>query len=81
MKPALLRLSLFLFVLSACSSEYNERMTKAIVLKHEIKKVMQNRHILGVIAEEQIAELEEEINFHAKVSGNEERFKNQLKQE
>jgi hypothetical protein len=78
MKPTLLLLSLSFLVLTSCSSEYDERMSKAKALKIEMLKALNNRHILGVIAEEQIADLRKEINFHAKVSGNEELFFNQL---
>lgn len=81
MKSALLLLCLSLLGLSSCSSEYNERLLKAKELKMEIVKTMQNRYLIGVAAAEQIAELQEEINFHAKVSGNEELFKDQLEKE
>lgn len=81
MKPALLLLNLLLLGLASCSSEYNERLSKAKELKMEIVKTLQNRYIIGVTAAEQIADLQEEINFHAKVSGNEELFKDQLEKE
>lgn len=64
--------------LYSCSSEYNERLTQAKVLKERLNRTIENKENLGFFAEEEISELNELISFHAKLSGNEELFIKEL---
>jgi hypothetical protein len=69
MKSALLLLSFLVFLFTSCSSEY-----------FEILKTQQNQNIPSYLQNDQIEDLQKEIDFHAKVSGNAELFKSQLEQ-
>jgi hypothetical protein len=77
MKKAItiLLLSFIVFGLESCQSEYAERMENAIALKRkymEVKDVMNESNNINLI--KTLEDIENEINFHAKVSGNEELF-------
>jgi hypothetical protein len=70
-------ISLFLIVLGfqSCQSEYSERMSKAIALKQryiDIKNIMIESNDENL--EKTLDEIEDEIKFQAKISGNEELF-------
>lgn len=82
MKSALLLLlAISVFLITSCSSEYTERLTKAKVLRFELLKTQQNQNIPSYLQHDQIEDLQKEIDFHAKVSGNAELFKCQLEQD
>jgi hypothetical protein len=77
MKKAItiLLLSFIVVGLESCQSEYAERMENAIALKRkymEVKDVMNESNNINLI--KTLEDIENEINFHAKVSGNEELF-------
>ncbi len=65
-------------VVASCSSEYHERLAIAKDLKNQLVRTMNNRDLLGDIALEEINEIKNEIDFHAKISGNEELFFEEL---
>ncbi len=67
-----------LFAITSCSSEYSERLDKAKVLKQELSKAMEDQERVGLNFNNEIAEIIKEIDFHAKVSGNEELFLQEL---
>ncbi len=58
----------------SCVSEYEERLQKARELVVEIEVFKENQNKLGYDCEPEIKELQEEIQFHARVSGNESLF-------
>lgn len=76
MKTLLISTLVFLLIgLQSCQSEYSERMAKAIELKRkymDVKSIMieSNNNNLS----KTLDEIEEEIKFQAKISGNEELF-------
>lgn len=80
MKPqSLLPLSFFgLLLISSCKSEYSERLYKAKELKLKLSKAIEEEKRIGVEFDDEIAQILEEIDFHAKVSGNEELFREEL---
>lgn len=82
MKSALLLLlAISMFFITSCSSEYSERLLKAKVLRFELLRMQQNNNIPKYLQADQIEDLQREIDFHAKVSGNAELFKSQLEKE
>lgn len=64
--------------LSACTSEYEERLLKARKIKAEINRIEQQSERLGNVFAQEIEELNSEIHFHARVSGNEDLFFKEL---
>lgn len=69
----------FIGILTSCTSEYEERFQKARELQSQLEKVKETHQIIGddnLIPE--IKSLEAEINFLAKVSGNEDLFLKEL---
>lgn len=76
-----MRLRVLLLMLSAgfgfqsCQSEYSERMSKAMKLKMEYKKVRNDMYdTKNPFLKLQLSEIEKEIKFHAILSGNETLF-------
>lgn len=79
MKLILLPLLLVpLLLCSSCISEYEERLEKARELMNEIEEVKSNQNELGYSCEPEIKELQAQIDFHARVSGNESLFYKEL---
>lgn len=76
LKTALLAVAML--SLYSCSSEYNQRLMEAKVLKEKLNRTIENKENLGFFAQEEISELNEQIKFHAKLSGNEELFIQEL---
>lgn len=70
-----------IFIMSSCSSEYTERLNKAKELKAELEKAISQQRELGIQSHEEVLAIQQEINFHAKVSGNEELFIKQLSED
>lgn len=71
-------LFLSVLALTSCSSEYAERLDKAKELKLELSKAIEDQERIGLDFNDEIAEIIKEIDFHAKVSGNEELFIQEL---
>jgi hypothetical protein len=71
MKLIILCLSSF-FIITSCTSEYNERMEKAVHLKKELNIVLQNVNIGDKALLSQ--ELTNQIQLQAQISGNEIQF-------
>lgn len=67
-----------LFFVSSCSSEYSERLDTARALKVELEKTIAQQSELGVKSYDEVLAIKQQIAFHAKVSGNEELFIQQL---
>lgn len=67
-----------LLTITSCTSEYSERLDKAKELKQELSKAMEDKKRIGLDFNDEIAEIIKEIDFHAKVSGNEELFLQEL---
>lgn len=63
----------------SCTSEYEERLEKARVLKSKMLKIQDEYERLGISANQEIEEIETEIHFHARVSGNEDLFLKELR--
>jgi hypothetical protein len=61
-----------LFILTSCTSEYNERIQKAIHLKKELNIILQNVNIgdKALLSKE----LTNQIQLQAQISGNEIQF-------
>jgi hypothetical protein len=79
MRSLLLILSCIgLFMLSSCSSEYSERLNRARELKQKLSEAIKEQERVGVSFNDEIVAILEEIDFHAKVSGNEELFIREL---
>jgi hypothetical protein len=77
MKTILLGILLISFC--SCTSEYEERLSKAKELKNRINMIMEVANSTDQkILSKKIELLHNEITFHAKVSGNEELFFQQL---
>lgn len=74
----LLAFGICFFVVSSCSSEYSERLDKARALKVELEKTIAQQRELGVKSHDEVLAIKQQIAFHAKVSGNEELFIQQL---
>lgn len=75
MKLSLVSLLLVLLPLSSCKSEYEERLEEARELKARMSLVEANLSIYEQYGlPNEIAELQQEIEFLAKVSGNEKLF-------
>ncbi len=75
MKYSLISLLLLALSLSACKSEYHERLDEAKELRKKMSMVEASNDLLPrkqLI--EELRSMKEEINFLAKVSGNEELF-------
>lgn len=75
MKLMLITFVILLTTLSSCTSEYEERLEEARALKLELSMIEESNFIspkLELMLE--ISELEAEIQYLAKVSGNEELF-------
>jgi len=71
-------LAIALLSLYSCSSEYNQRLSEAKVLKEQLNRTIENKENLGFVVDEEISELNQLITFHAKISGNEELFIKEL---
>lgn len=67
-----------IFALSSCTSEYEERLLKARQIKAEINRIEQQSESLGNVFAQELEELNSEIQFHARVSGNEDLFFKEL---
>jgi hypothetical protein len=65
-------------MLSSCSSEYSERLNRARELKQKLSEAIKEQERVGVSFNDEIVAILEEIDFHAKVSGNEELFIREL---
>lgn len=66
--------------LLSCKSEYEERLIEAQTIKEKIERIKQmNDDELNPSLQEELAELNREIAFHSKVSGNEEKFLDDLR--
>ena len=62
-------------LLASCTSEYEERMSEAKALKMRLERVNEaNQNIEDRHVNEEIEDIQSEILFLAKVSGNEELF-------
>ena len=78
MKKTLL-IAVLSLVLFSCKSEYEERLAQAQVLRAKIELIEQMRQDeANPGLEEELEELNKEIAFHSKVSGNEEKFLSDL---
>lgn len=69
---------IILFSFTSCKSEYEERMEKARVIKIEMERLTNESEKLGLEFETELDELESQIEFHAKISGNQELFLKEL---
>lgn len=69
---------IFTLLFTSCVSEYEERLQRARELVSEIEEVKSNQDLLGYSCEPEIAELQKEILLHARVSGNQEKFFEEL---
>ena len=63
---------------SSCTSEYEERLQKAKKIRAEIIRIEQESKNLGIVFDQELKELQTEIQFHARVSGNEDLFFKEL---
>lgn len=70
----LLLLVTSLFALQSCQSEYSERMSKAVKLKEQYQRVQDNMVTQNPDLQIQLSKIENEIRFHAALSGNESLF-------
>lgn len=61
--------------LCSCKSEYSQRLSKGYELKKELIKLSNTSDESNQL---KVKEIKEELNLHAKVSGNEELFFEQL---
>lgn len=61
--------------LCSCKSEYSQRLSKGYELKKELIKLSNTSDESSQL---KVKEIREELNLHAKVSGNEELFFEQL---
>lgn len=78
MRLLLLAIASF-FVLSSCTSEYEERMAEAKQLKSKLALIEETNFLAPSDAlNQEIETLNERIDFLAKLSGNESLFKAQL---
>lgn len=73
-------LLLTLVTISSCRSEYEERLEMAKEIQLEIDAVKDNELLLRESIRQEIQEKERLINFHAKLSGNERLFFQDLMQ-
>lgn len=74
MKKGLLLLGFGLLLVS-CKSEYEERLAQAVLLKEKIERIeLMKQNELSPGLDEELEALNQEITFHSKVSGNEEKF-------
>lgn len=78
MKKRLLFTLLVGISLSSCKSEYEERLEKAREIKCEMERLTEESQKLGLEMNSEINELESQIEFHAKVSGNQDLFLKEL---
>lgn len=78
MKPLLL-IILICLSCASCTSEYEERLEKARQLKSKLLRIQEEYERLGISANQEIEEIETEIHFHARVSGNEDLFLKELR--
>lgn len=69
-----------LVIISSCRSEYKERLEMAKEIKEEIEAVKDSEFLLRESIQEEILEKERLISFHAKLSGNERLFFQDLMQ-
>jgi len=76
-KPLLLTfLSILLF---SCKSEYEERLAQAKVVRVKIEKIQSmDEYGIKIALQEEINDLRDEIIFLSKVSGNENKFLEEL---
>ena len=76
-KPLLLTfLSILLF---SCKSEYEERLAQAKVVRVKIEKIQSmDEYGINTALQEEINDLHDEIVFLSKVSGNENKFLEEL---
>jgi len=76
-KPLLLTfLSILLF---SCKSEYEERLAQAKVVRVKIEKIQSmDEYGINIALQEEINDLRDEIIFLSKVSGNENKFLEEL---
>lgn len=76
-KPLLLTfLSILLF---SCKSEYEERLAQAKVVRVKIEKIQSMDEFgINIALQEEIKDLHDEIVFLSKVSGNENKFLEEL---
>lgn len=76
-KPLLLTfLSILLF---SCKSEYEERLAQAKVVRVKIEKIQSMDEFgINIALQEEINDLRDEIIFLSKVSGNENKFLEEL---
>lgn len=65
--------------ITSCQSEYEERMEKAIVLKNQYELLDRNASstTAAELADRKVS-IREQIEFHAKLSGNERLFLNSV---
>ena len=76
-KPLLLTfLSILLF---SCKSEYEERLAQAKIVRVKIEKIQSmDEYGINIALQEEINDLRDEIIFLSKVSGNENKFLEEL---
>lgn len=78
MKKRLLFAVLAVISMTSCKSEYEERMEKAREIKCEMERLTQQSQVMGLKLDTELNELESQIEFHAKVSGNKDLFLKEL---
>ncbi len=78
MKKRLLFTILVGISVTSCKSEYEERMEKAREIKCEMERLTKQSQVMGMAFDTEINELESQIEFHAKVSGNQDLFLKEL---
>lgn len=78
MKMILLLAILVGFSMTSCKSEYEERMEKAREIKCEMERLKIEGQTMGLVLDTELNELESQIEFHAKVSGNQDLFLKEL---
>lgn len=78
MKIFCLTTLLLIISLSSCKSEYEQRLSEAKELKVRMYEIKESNDSDDETLNIEIKELEDQINFHAKVSGNEELFYEEL---
>lgn len=64
--------------MTSCKSEYEERMEKAREIKCEMERLTIESETMGFAVDTELNELESQIEFHAKVSGNQDLFLKEL---
>lgn len=63
---------------TSCKSEYEERLAVGKRIKVQMTELKSNVHMDDNLKKEEMQELKKELAFHAKISGNETRFYEQL---